>query len=169
MRSNLLFGTSACSREFHYDPTDHFPQISDIDQLIKVIKEGELEGDPLQIAQALIAKTPFSAQDAHAALGFLRVFFFRGLSAFCCRKHVKLVVTEQTVDVCALWHAVLSDQATLFPSPHNSLPGQIDAEGRWLISPIVETDLAVINLADLTRLMTVLVPGAAHKFVLDLV
>lgn len=29
-RSNLLFGTSACSRAFHHDPTGHFRQICDI-------------------------------------------------------------------------------------------------------------------------------------------
>ncbi len=143
--------------------------IAAIEQLLVVIDEGGLEGDPIQVVQALITKSPFSAQDAHAVLGFLRAAFLRGLDAFCCRKHVRLAATEQTVDARTLWQAVLTDQAALFPPPHNFLPGQIDAERRWLIFPISETDLASVNHADLTRLMKLLVPALGSQFVLDLV
>lgn len=143
--------------------------IAAIEQLLAVIDGGGLEGDPIQAAQALMTKSPFLAQDAHAALGFLRVAFFRKLDAFCCRKHVRLAATEQAVNTSTIWQAVLSDQAALFPPPHNSLPGQIDAERSWLISPVSEADLASVNLAELTRLMTLLVPASGGQFVLDTV
>jgi hypothetical protein len=141
--------------------------ISAVDQLLAVIDIGGMDGDPIQAAQALITKMPPSTDDLHAALGFLRAAFFRSLSSFCSRKHVGVTFKEQAVDVQTLWQAVLAGKATLFLPPHDTVPGQLDAESRWLITPITEMDLASIRQADLTRLVALLVPAGGERLILD--
>jgi hypothetical protein len=141
--------------------------ISAVDQLLAVIDIGGMDGDPIQAAQALITKMPPSTDDLHAALGFLRAAFFRSLSSFCSRKHVGVTFKEQALDVQTLWQAVLAGKATLFLPPHHTVPGQLDAESRWLITPITEMDLASISQADLTRLVALLAPAGGGRLILD--
>lgn len=141
--------------------------IAAVDQLLAVIDIGGIDGDPAQAAQALIAKMPPSTDDLHATLGFLRAAFFRSLSSFCSRKHVGIAFKEQAVDVQTLWQAVLAGQATLFLPPHDTVPRQIDAERRWLVSPITEMDIAAVTQTDLTRLVALLVPVGSDRLILD--
>lgn len=142
--------------------------ISAVRQLLEVVDAGGMDGDPISAAQALIAKSPPSTDDLHAALGFLRAAFFENLRSFCARKHVGIAYREQAVDVQVLWQAVLAaKQAAQFQPPHDTVLGQIDAERRWLVSPITEMDLAAITQADLTRLVALLVPVDSDRQILD--
>jgi energy-coupling factor transporter ATP-binding protein EcfA2 len=141
--------------------------ISAVEQLLEVVDVGGMDGDPIQAAQALIAKTPSSAGDLHAALGFLRAAFFGSLRRFCDRKHMRIAFKEQAVDGHALWQAAIAHQATLFAPPHGALPGQIDAERRWLISPATEADLTAVTQADLARLVALLVPAGGAALIFD--
>lgn len=141
--------------------------IAAVDQLLAVIDIGGMEGDPIHATKALIANASPSSGDLHAALGYLRVAFFASLCSFCARKHVGVAFREQAVDVQALWQAVLGGQAALFPTPHDTLPGQIDAERRWLVSPITEMDLAAVTQADIARLVALLVPTGGDRLILD--
>lgn len=142
--------------------------ISAVEQLLAVVEVGGMDGDPTQAAQALIGKNPSTAEEQHAALGFLRAAFLAGLRRFCDRKHVRIAFREHAVDAQTLWPVILADQAALFPPPHHQLPGQIDAECRWLISPINETDLAAVTPADLVRLAGLLVPTGGSGLILDM-
>lgn len=141
--------------------------ISAIDQLLVVIDDSGMEGDPMQVAQALIAPPTPSMANLHAALGFLRAAFFRSLRSFCDRKHIDIAFREQAVDAQVLWQAVLGKQAALFLPPHDTVPGQLNVERRWLISQITEQDLAAVTHADLTRLMAVLVSADGNRLLLD--
>jgi hypothetical protein len=141
--------------------------ISAVDNLLEVIGMGGMEGSPIRAAKELIVKEAPSLGDMQAALGYLRVAFFESLRAFCERKHVDIVFRNQSIDVQTLWHAVLGQQATLFLSPHNAVPTQIDAERGWLVLPITETDLAALTQADLARLVTLLVPAGNDRLMLD--
>lgn len=141
--------------------------IAAIEELLVVVEIGGTEVDPLQAAQALIAKVPASTVEVHAALGFLRAAFISSLRKFCDRKHVRIAFREQSVDGLVLWQAAFADQATLFPAPNDSLPSQIDAERHWLISPITETNLAAVTQADLARLAGLIVLGCGSGLILD--
>lgn len=141
--------------------------ISAVGRLLEVVDAGGIDGDPVGAAQALIAKTPPSTDNLHAALGFLRAAFFGSLRSFCARKHVGIAYREQAADVQFLWQAVLARQAALFLPPHGTVPGQIDAERRWLISPVTEADLAAVTQADLARLVALLVPAGGTAQILD--
>jgi hypothetical protein len=66
-----------------------------------------------------------------------------------------------------LWQTVLAGKATLFLPPHDTVPGQLDAESRWLITPITDMDIASIRQADLTRLVALLVPAGGERLILD--
>ena len=141
--------------------------ISAVEQLLEVVDVGGMDGDPILAAQTLIAKTPPSTGDLQAALGFLRAAFFGNLRSFCSHKHVSIAFREQAADVQALWQAVLAVQATLFAPPRDTLPGQIDAERRWLISPVAEIDLVAVTQADLARLVALLVPAGGTALIFD--
>lgn len=141
--------------------------IAAVDQLLAVIEVGGMDGDPIQATKVLIANASLSSGDLHAALGYLRAAFFGSLRSFCGRKHVGITFREQAIDVQALWRAVLGGQAALFLPPHDTVPAQIDAERRWLVSPITETDLAAVTQADLTRLVALLVPVGGDRLILD--
>lgn len=141
--------------------------IAAVDNLLVVLDAGRADGEPFESAQALIAKTPPSTEDMHAALGFLRVAFLGCLHRFCDRKHLHIAYRQQNVDSLTLWQAVLACQATLFAAPHNGAPAQIDAERRWLIAPVAETDLAALTHSDLIRLVGVLSPPGSSALVLD--
>jgi hypothetical protein len=141
--------------------------ISAVGQLLEVVDAGGIDGDPISAAQALITKTPPSTDDLHAALGFLRVAFATNLHSFCTRKHVGIAYREQAANVQTLWQAVLAGQAALFVPPHDTVPGQIDAERCWLILPVTETDLAAVTQADLARLVALLVPAGGTAPILD--
>ncbi|MCZ2173302.1 MAG: hypothetical protein LC110_02075 [Burkholderiales bacterium] len=141
--------------------------ISAIDQLLAVVEGGGMDGDPIQTAQALIGKNPLTPEETHAALGFLRAAFLGGLRRFCDRKHVRIAFKEQAADSQTLWSAVLADQATLFSQSNHHLPGQIDAEHRWLVSPVAESDLAAVAQADLARLVALLVPPGGSGLIFD--
>jgi hypothetical protein len=141
--------------------------ISAVEQLLAVLEVGGMDGDPIQAAQALITKPSPSSEELHAAMGFLRVGFLGSLRRFCARKHVRIAFREQVVDGLTLWQTVFADQATLFPAPHDSLPSQIDAERRWLISPLSEVDLAALGHPDLMRLLGMLAPAGSSSVVLD--
>lgn len=93
--------------------------------------------------------------------------FFGSLRSFCDRKHVGVAFREQAVDVQALWQVVLGEQAGLFLPPHNTVPGQIDAERRWLVSPITEKYLVAVTQADMMRLVVLLVPVGGDRLILD--
>lgn len=141
--------------------------ISAVDQLLAVVEGGGMDGDPIQAAQALIGKNPLTPEETHAALGFLRAAFIGGLRQFCERKHVRIAFKEQAADSQTLWSAVLADQATLFSQPNHHLPGQMDAERRWLVSPVAESDLAAVAQADLARLVALLVPPGGSGLIFD--
>lgn len=141
--------------------------ISAIDQLLTVIEVGGMNGDPIQATQALIGKPHIGSEELHAALGFLRAAFLISLRQFCHRKHVRVPFKEQSADGPLLWTALLAEQATLFTPANQHLPGQIDAERRWLISPVAETDLAVVTQADLARLAGLLAPAVGSGVILD--
>lgn len=141
--------------------------IESVDRLLAVIEEGGMDGDPIEVAKSLIANVTPPSGDLHAALGYLRAAFFRSLSSFCERKHVRIAFREQTVDVQILWQAVLGEQATLFQPPHSAIPAQIDAERDWLVSPITEQVLAALTQAELTRLLALLVPGVGDRLIFD--
>lgn len=141
--------------------------IESVDRLLAVIEEGGMDGNPIEVVKSLIANTASPAGDLHAALGYLRVAFFRSLSSFCERKHVSIAFRGQMVDVQILWQAVLAGQATLFQPQHNALATQIDAERAWLVSPITEAVLAAITQADLARLIALLVPAGDDRVILD--
>ena len=141
--------------------------ISAVGQLLEVVDAGGIDGDPIGAAQALIAKTPPSTDDLHAALGFLRAAFFGSLRSFCTRKHVGVAYREQAADVQILWQAVLAGQSALFLPPYHTVPGQVDAERRWLVSPVNETELATVTQADLAQLVALLVPPGGDRLILD--
>ncbi|MDK9703363.1 MAG: hypothetical protein OEL20_09500 [Sulfuritalea sp.] len=141
--------------------------ISAVAQLLDVLDVGGMEGNPMQAAQTLIANGPPSPDNQYAALGFLRAAFFSSLRVFCSRKHVSIAFEEQAIDVQALWQAVLAAQAALFPAPNNALPVQINAERRWLILTVTETDLAAVTQADLVRLVGLLVPTGGTTLIFD--
>lgn len=141
--------------------------IESVDRLLVMIEEGGMDGNPIEVVKSLIANAAPPAGDLHAALGYLRVAFFRSLSSFCERKHVNIAFRGQVVDVQILWQAVLAGQATLFQPPHNALATQIDAERAWLVSPITEAVLAGITHADLARLIALLVPAGDDRLILD--
>lgn len=142
--------------------------IAAVAELLVVVEVGGTEGDQLQAAQALIARMPASTVEIHAALGFLRAAFISSLRKFCDRKHVRIAFKVQPIDDLALWQTAFADQATLFPAPNDSLPGQIDAERRWLISPITDTDLAAVTQADLARLAGLIVPAGGSGLIFDM-
>lgn len=141
--------------------------IEAVDELLAVIDIGGMVGDPIQAAKTLIANPFPSSGDLHAALGYLRVAFFGSLRSFCGRKRVCIAFTEQAVDVHVLWTAVVAQQAALFLPPHDAWSGQIDAERRWLISPVTETDLAVVTQSDLAQLVTLLASPGDDRLILD--
>ena len=141
--------------------------ISAVEQLLAVLEVGGMDGEPMQAAQTLIAKPPPSSEELHAALGFVRVAFLGSLRRFCDRKHVRIAFKEQTVEGLTLWQAAFADRATLFPAPHDSLPTQIDAERRWLVSPLSEVDLAALGHPDLMRLLGILGLAGTSSVVLD--
>lgn len=142
--------------------------IAAVENLLAILDTGTVEDTPFQAVQKLIVKTSPSIGDLHAALGFLRIAFVGSLRRFCVRKHVHISFREQTVDGLILWQAVFADQATLFVAPHSDLPAQIDAERRWLISPISDTDLAALTHPDLIRLTGLLAPTGSLELLLDI-
>ena len=137
------------------------------DFLVAKLADGGTDGDPLQAAQALIAKMPPSTVEMHAALGFLRAAITNSLRKFCDRKHVRIAYKEQVIEGSSLWQAIHADQVNLFPVPHDGLPAQIDAERRWLILPLTATDLLALSHDDLVRIVEVLSPAGAQQTVLD--
>ena len=141
--------------------------IAAVEKLLLVVEVGGTEGDPLQAAQALIAKMPSSTVEMHAALGYLRAAFISSLRKFCDRKHVRIAYKDQIIEGGVLWQAILADQANIFPAPHDGLPAQIDAERRWLISPVSEANMLALSHDDLIRIAGVLSPAGAQQTVLD--
>jgi hypothetical protein len=141
--------------------------IAAVEQLLAAIDIVRMEGDPIQSTKKLINNAFPPSGDLHAALAYLRVAFFRSLRLFCERKRVSIAFRENAVDVQVLWQAVLGGQAALFLSPHHTLPREIDAERRWLITPVTDRDLAAVTQADLTRLLALLVPGGGDRLIFD--
>ncbi|ARO88921.1 hypothetical protein EBAPG3_014730 [Nitrosospira lacus] len=141
--------------------------IAAVENLLAILDPGGVEGDPLQAAQKLIAKTSPSIEDLHAALGFLRAAFLFSLRRFGDRKHLHITFTEQAINGLTLWKAVIADQSRLFPSPHDGVPTQVEAERRWLISPVSAADLAALTHADLVRLTGLLAPAGSLELILD--
>lgn len=141
--------------------------IASVKQLLTVIENGGLEGNPIKTTRSLIASASPPSCDLHAALGYLRVAFLRSLRSFCERKLVSIAFREQPVDAQTLWQAVLAGQATLFPPSKNTVPAEIDAERGWLVSPITEPVLAAVTRADLVRLVALIAPGTDDHLILD--
>jgi len=141
--------------------------IAAVEEMLLAVDVGETVGDPLQAALDLIAKVPPSTGEMHAALGYLRAAFIISLRKFCDRKHVRIAYKDQVIEGGVLWQAIFADQANLFPAPHDGLPAQIDAERRWLISPVSEADLLALSHDDLARIAGVLSPAGAQQTVLD--
>ena len=141
--------------------------IAAVEKLLAVIDVGRAEGEPLQAALDLIARTPPSTMEMHAALGYLRAAFTSSLRNFCDRRHVRIAYKNQVIESGALWQAILADQASLFPAPHDGLPVQIDAVRHWLISPVSEADMLALSNDDLLRVAGVLSPAGAQQTVLD--
>jgi energy-coupling factor transporter ATP-binding protein EcfA2 len=89
--------------------------IAAVEELLVVLEVGGTDGDPLQAAQAMIAKMPPSTVEMHAALGFLRAAFISSLRKFCDRKHIALPYSHSDPGIKALWDKAKAD-------PNNPIP-----------------------------------------------
>jgi len=141
--------------------------IASVKALIDVLDADGGTGSALQAAMSLIAKSPPAATDLHAVLGFLRASFLAGLRRLCNRRQISVAFQEQAADAQTLWPAMLADQARLFPPPNDHLPGHIDADRRWLVLPVTESDLAAVTQPDLARLVGLLAPAGSSGLILD--
>jgi energy-coupling factor transporter ATP-binding protein EcfA2 len=112
----------------------------------------DLSGDPLQAARTLLAAPPTTTEELHAALGYLRASFSLSLRRFCERNRVKLCLSNGPHATGTLWTAVLADRALLFSGTHTSVPAAIDAERKWIINPVSDSDLSSLTAADLARI-----------------
>ncbi len=61
----------------------------------------------------------------------------------------------------------MAEAGALFPAPNTAVPAQIDAERRWLIEQVLDTDLAAVSQADLIRVAGVMAPPGSTGTVLD--
>lgn len=142
--------------------------ISAVNKLLAVLDPcAAIDDEPLAIARYLINKSSPSAEELHAALGYLRAAFLTSLIKFCEKKHVQFRFTTKLPDARTLWSKVMADSGTLCPAPHAALPAQIEAERCWLIDPVTDTGLAAITQADLSRVAGVVAPSGSATIVLD--
>ena len=141
--------------------------IEAVARFAEVIEKGGLAGDAFQSANQAMAAIPPTPFEQHAALAFLRSGFVDGLRRFCNRKHVRIPYVDHPIDGESLWREVLAEQATLFPGAHVSIPPLIDAERRWLMRPIDESDLAVLTQGDLVRISAAVMKPGGAEHVLD--
>ena len=109
--------------------------------------------NPLAIARDLINQSSPSTEELHAALGYLRAAFLISLRKFCEKKRVQFPFTAKSPDTKSLWNKVMVDSGSLFSAPHAGIPAQIDAERRWLIDPVTDTDLTAVTQADLIQVV----------------
>lgn len=128
---------------------------------------GTTDGDPIVTARDLLGKSSPCPQELHAALGFLRAAFHRGLCRFCERKRVRVAYRNQPPDCAMLWQATLADRVRLFPAPDGNIPDQIEAERRWLIESVKPADLDTLTQAELERVADVISPPSSGSLLLD--
>lgn len=125
------------------------------------------DGDLLVTARDLLGKSSPSPQELHAALGFLRAAFHRGLCRFCERKRVRVAYRNRPPECTMLWQATLADRTRLFPAQNDTTPDLIEAERRWLIDPVKPADLDTLTQAELERLADVISPPGSGSLLLD--
>jgi energy-coupling factor transporter ATP-binding protein EcfA2 len=141
--------------------------IAAVEALYRYAARQQNPGDPIAIARRITQMAGPSTDELHEALACLRAAFHEGLTQFCQRKALRVPFRARNVDLEALWAEALGDQARLFPAPNDGVPGLIEAERRWLISPVSAAVLAGVTQPELARVLALLVPAGTNRLILD--